>query len=166
MLKAIMAAIRGAMRRISKLVLVTVEIGGRLVSMLRIEPEFEYDVADVGGQAQAAPANAQVQVPAASDLDRVRALATSLARRPDMSASEIVRAGVSPVTAAWLSGMAPVMLCRVALANDQDLADAIAGRRNLRGVYPHNEMKPGDARRAIEEGVELEAEQAMRPAFA
>jgi len=165
MLRAIMAAIRGAMRRLAKLVLVTVEIGGRLVSMLRIEPEFEHDVADVG-QAQPAPANTQAQVPAASDLERVRALATSLARRPNMSASEIVQAGVAPVTAAWLSGMGPVMLCRVAIANDQDLADAISGRRNLRGVYPHNEMKPGDARKAIEEGFALEAEEAMRPAFA
>lgn len=165
MLRAIMSAIRSAMRRLAKLVWVTVEVGGRLVSMLRIEPEFEYDVADVG-QAQPVPANTQAQVPAASDLDRVRALATSLARQPDMSASEIVQAGVSPVTAAWLSGMSPVMLCRVALANDADLADAIAGRRNLKGAYPHNEMRPGDARRAIEEGFELDAEHAMRPAFA
>lgn len=165
MLRAIVAAIRGAMKRLAKMVWVTVEIGGRMISMLRLEPEFQHEVADVG-QAQPAPVNAQAQVPAASDLDRVRALATSLARRPNMSASEIVQAGVSPVTAAWLSGMSPVMLCRVALACDQDLADAIAGRRNLRGVYPHNEMKPGDARRAIEEGFELEAEQAMRPAFA
>lgn len=165
MLRAIMSAIRSAMRRLAKLVWVTVEVGGRLVSMLRIEPEFEHDVADVG-QAQPAPANTQAQVPAASDLDRVRDLATSLARRPDMPASEIVQAGVAPVTAAWLSGMSPTMLVRVALASDGDLADAIAGRRNLRGVYPHNEMRPGDARRAIEEGFELDAEMSQHHAFA
>jgi hypothetical protein len=163
-LRTILSAIRGAMRAAAKMVWVTFEVGGRLVSMMRLQPQYDHEVADVGGLPADGVGQA-VQVPAATDLDRVRALATDLARNPKMTAAAIIDSGVAPITAAWLAGMPPVMLCRVALASDVDLAAAIAGRRNLRGVYPHNEPAPRP-RAGVADDMELEDECGMRSAFA
>lgn len=157
MLKAIMAAIRGAMRRLARLLLVTVEIGGRLVSMLRVQPEFEQEEPVSAGAGYETPG--QAQVPSATSdenrYDRIRALATDLARNPAMSPTEILQRGVGVSTAAWLSSMNPRMLCRVALSSDQQLGDCIAGRRPIRGVFEFDPTtaKPGSHARAHREGV-------------
>lgn len=168
-MKGFFAMLRAAMRSIRRMVYVTIEVAGRMISVLRPDPAYvaEEPVSADAGYEQAM----QSQVPAgpsdASRYDRIRELATDLARNPNMDPTEILARGVGPLTAAWLSSMQPTMLVRVALANDQQLADCINGKRPIRGVFEYDPMAtPGAHARAHRESHEIERELDAGAAFA
>lgn len=161
-MKAFFAAIRAALSKLRRMIWVTMEIAGELVSVLRPAPEFVQEDTVDGGAGYEGVEHAQVPSATSDECryDRIRALATDLARNPSMSPTAILQRGVGVGAAAWLSSMGPVMLVRVAMASDQQLADCIAGRRPIRGVFEFDPTtaKPGSHARAHREGYEMQRE--------
>lgn len=132
MLRAIAAAIRGAMRRLARMVWVTVELGGKLVGLLRYESGIEAaePVAFDGGQV--------AEVTPDQRLSEIRELVLDYARNPQTPVSRMLRPGIGAATVAWIRALDPVQLARITCAGDAALTEHLAGKRSIKGVLPHD----------------------------
>ena len=132
MLRAIAAAIRSAMKRLARLVWVTVEIGGRLVSLLR------YESGNEAAEPVAADAGQVAEVAPDQRLAAIRELVLDYARAPGMQVSKMLRPGISAETVAWIRALDPVQLARITCSSDTALTEHMAGKRSIKGLLPHD----------------------------
>ena len=132
MLRAIAAAIWSAMKRLARMVWVTVEIGGRLVSLLRYESGVE------AAEPVAADAGQVVEVAPDQRLSAIRDLVLDHARNPKMPVSEMLRPGVSAEAVAWIRALDPVQLARITCSSDTALTEHLAGQRSIRGLLAYD----------------------------
>ncbi len=132
MLRAIAAMIKYAMRHLAKVAWVTVEVGGRLISMMKYE---RYSAAEPISTEE----TCEVAVGSTNDgLSALRELVLDYARNPEMSLSQMLRPSVNATTVAWVRALDPVMLCRVSISTDEALAAHLGGKRWIRGVVAYD----------------------------
>ena len=139
LMKAITLALRSAARAVGRLVWVVVQVGDRLISMLRPAPmppvdQLEPEPADGAGQADG--------------LMPIRELAYARMAGTMPSPATLAAAGV--MASRWVSVMTPAMLAAVIAADNQRLHRHMRGIERIRGVVPFDRAAIDDVRMALE----------------
>lgn len=137
MIKTIMRAIRVALAAMPRLIMKTMEIGGRLVSMLLAvpaepptpEPAAEYNTDDV-----------------VTYLEAIRTAAAHLAA--DQVPPEAAANVLSGAEAAWLTALDRPMLCKIVGTGDDALLAHMRRQKVIRGVLAADPQAVADYRAA------------------
>jgi len=137
------AVLRAALAAIKTMAWRVIEVGGRAVLALVSVPtsgdahpvECSEDLA--AGTALSATSTA------ANPYELIRQLAGQIDVAP---VDAIEKVGVP--AARWIGAMSPVMIAKVLLATDQELADHIAGRRTIHGLLQYDAIAVADYVRA------------------
>ncbi len=138
-MKAISLGLRAAARAMTRMIWVTIEIAGRLVSVLRPAPmplvdQLGPDVAD--------------DVDQADELMPIRQLAYS--RMAGTMPTPAVLAAAGAMGTPWVSVLSPAMLAAVIAADDNHLRRHMRGIERIRGVVPYDKAAIADVRSALD----------------